>query len=156
MSQAARRLPLPTTGSERRLILAARGGDATAQARVLSQYEPMMRLIARRLYLPGGEADALAQEARLGLVEAMRTWDPYRGVPFSNFAWLCATRDARNAVVTARTAKHHLLTTAAPLDRTAGSATEGDLPAEHRAAARRRVRVRPAGTPATAGATDLD
>ena len=38
------RSPAPTTVSERRLILAARRGDATAQARVLSQYEPMMRL----------------------------------------------------------------------------------------------------------------
>ena len=76
MPHTARRLPRPTTGSERRLILAARRGDATAQARVLSQYEPMMRLIARRLYLPGGEHDDLAQEARVGLVDAMRTWDP--------------------------------------------------------------------------------
>src|SRR3954468_17080502 len=116
MPHTARTLPRPTTDSERRLILAARRGDATAQARVLAQYEPMMRLIARRLYLPGGEADDLPQEADLGLVDAMRIWDPHRGVPFSNFAWLCATHDARNAVVTARTAKHHLLTTAAPLD----------------------------------------
>ncbi len=34
----------------------------------------------------------------MGLVDAMRTWDPARGVPFSNFAWLCSIREARNAV----------------------------------------------------------
>ena len=67
----------------------------------------MMRLIARRLYLPGGDHDDLAQEARMGLVDAVRTWDPERGVPFSNFAWLCATREARNAVNAARANKHH-------------------------------------------------
>ena len=39
----ARTAPAPTTDAERRLILAARRGDATAQARVLAQYEPMMR-----------------------------------------------------------------------------------------------------------------
>src|SRR3954468_4771628 len=114
MSQTARRLPPPTTDSERRVILAARRGDATAQARILAQYEPMMRLIARRLYLPGGEPDDIAQEARMGLLDALRCWDPARGMPFSDFAWLCATREARNAVKTACTTKHHLLTKATP------------------------------------------
>src|SRR3954447_11863479 len=123
MSQAARRIPPPTTGSERRMILAARRGEATAQARVLSQYEPMMRLIARRLYLPGGDPDDLAQEARLGLLDAIRTWDPARGVPFSNFAWLCATREARSAVKSARATKHRPLTTATPIELTDPSAT---------------------------------
>src|SRR4051794_1614409 len=106
MPTAARPLPLPTTDFERRLILAARRGDTTAQARVLSRYEPIIRLIARRLYLPGGEATDLAQEARIGLLDALRTWDPTCGVPFSNFAWLCAIRDARNAVRAARRHKH--------------------------------------------------
>src|SRR3954465_3940139 len=115
MSPTARRLPPPTPDSERRMILAARRGDATAQARVLEQYEPMMRLIARRLYLPGGEPDDLAQEARMGLADAMRRWDPARGVPFSNFAWLCATREARNAVKAGCATKHHVLTMAMPL-----------------------------------------
>src|SRR3954464_15292054 len=146
MPPTARTLPRPTTGSERRMILAARRGDATAQARVLAQYEPMMRLIARRLYLPGGEPDDLAQEARMGLVDAMRTWNPARGVPFSNFAWLCSTREARNAVVAARATKHHLLTMAMPLDGADGSAsdayTAGELPVDYNASAQRRQRVR--------------
>jgi len=128
------------------MILAARRGDATAQARVLAQYEPMMRLIARRLYLPGGEPDDLAQEARVGLVDAMRRWDPARGVPFSNFAWLCATREARNAVVAARATKHHVLTMAMPLGVADGSAkdayTAGETPLDSQANAQRRRRVR--------------
>src|SRR4051794_11754410 len=115
MPHTTRSHPSPTTGSERRLILAARRGDATALARVVSQYDPMMHLIARRLYLPGGDDDDLAQEAGMGLLGAMRTWDPERGVPFSNFAWLCSTREARNAVKAARANKHRLLTTAASL-----------------------------------------
>src|SRR3954464_4217519 len=149
MPPTARTLPRPTTGSERRMILAARRGDATAQARVLAQYEPMMRLIARRLYLPGGEPDDLAQEARMGLVDAMRTWDPARGVPFSNFAWLCSTREARNAVHAARATKHHVLTTAAQLGVADGSArdarTAGEIPADHLSQVERRKRVRMAG-----------
>ncbi len=141
------------------MILAARGGDATAQGRVLAQYEPMMRLIARRLYLPGGEPDDLAQEARMGLVDAMRRWDPDRGVPFSNFAWLCSTREARNAVHAARATKHHVLTTATPLGVADGSAkdgyTAGETPPDFQATAERRRRVRTTG-PACANGGDRD
>jgi len=146
MPPTARTLPPTTTRAERRLILAARRGDATAQTRVCSQYEPMMRLIARRLYLPGGEPDDLAQEARVGLVEAVQTWDPTRGVPFSNFAWLCATREARSAINAARAHKHQLLTTAASLEQAEASAEEmavtPDLQAASEASAPHRCRVR--------------
>ncbi len=141
------------------MILAARRGDPTAQARVLSQYEPMMRLIARRLYLPGGEPDDLAQEARMGLLDAMRTWDPARGVPFSNFAWLCSTREARNAVHAARATKHHALTTATPLGIADGSATDaytaGETPLDFQANAERRRRVHTTGA-ASANGGDHD
>jgi RNA polymerase sporulation-specific sigma factor len=155
MPHTARTLPRPTTGSERRMILAARRGDPIAQARVLTQYEPMMRLIARRLYLPGGDPDDLAQEARMGLLDAMRTWDPARGVPFSNFAWLCSTREARNAVHAARSSKHHALTTAMPLGVADGSAkdgyTAGETPLDFQANAERRRRVRTAAPAVGAG-----
>ena len=110
----------------------------------------MMRLIARRLYLPGGDHDDLAQEARIGLLDAVRTWDAERGVPFSNFAWLCATREARTAVDAARSTKHHLLTTATPLEVADGSAKDrlaaDELPSEHHTHAQHRRRVRNPGT----------
>jgi RNA polymerase sigma factor (sigma-70 family) len=117
----------PTTIWERRLIRAARRGDAASQARLLSIYEPMVRRIARTLYLPGGDRDDLAQEARVGVIDAARTWDPARGVPFSNFAWLCATREARMAVSAARARKHQVLNTACSLERSVSSdADDGD------------------------------
>jgi RNA polymerase sporulation-specific sigma factor len=140
-----RRLPRPTTRIERRLILAARRGDATAQARILTQYEPMMRLIARRLYAPGGSDEDLAQEARIGLLAAVRDWDALSGVPFSNFAWMCSTREARNAVETARRHKHHVLTSATPLDVAEGTPLKtGEMPFAFEAFAARRDRVRTA------------
>ena len=87
--------PRPTTNWERRLIRSAGRGDAVAQARLLSLYEPMVRRIARRMFLPGGDRDDLAQEARVGVIDAARVWDPRRGVPFSSFAHLCAVREVR-------------------------------------------------------------
>jgi RNA polymerase sporulation-specific sigma factor len=48
----------------------------------------------------------------------MRAWDPKRGVPFRSFAWLCATREARMAVNSARAGKHQPLNGARPLHAT--------------------------------------
>lgn len=76
----------------------------------------MVRHIAHRFFLPGGDREDLAQEARWGVTEAMRTWDSSRGVPFSSFAWLCATREARMAITCALAHKHRVLTTARSLD----------------------------------------
>jgi RNA polymerase sporulation-specific sigma factor len=94
---------------EQRLIAAAKRGDRVAEAQLLDLYEPMVRRITGSLYLPGGEREDLAQEARLGILAAIRAWDPDRSVPFRCFAWLCAVREARMAVSAARAAKHQPL-----------------------------------------------
>jgi RNA polymerase sporulation-specific sigma factor len=109
-------LPAQTSIAERRLIRAAKRGDRRALAELLRRYEPMVRYIARGLYLPGGETDDLAQSARLGIVDATRAWDPKRGVPFRSFAWLCAVREARMTVNSARAGKHQPLNNARPLN----------------------------------------
>jgi RNA polymerase sporulation-specific sigma factor len=105
---------------EQRLICAAKGGDRLAEAQVLDLYEPMVRRIAGSLYLPGGEREDLAQEARLGILGAIRAWDPSRSVPFRCFAWLCALREANTAVNAARAAKHQPLNRARSLHHPVG------------------------------------
>ena len=112
----ARKPSSPTASWERRLIGRAKRGDRVAQAELLELYEPLVRGVARSLYLPGGEWDDLAQCARLGVIDAARSWDPSRRVPFRAFAWLCAVREARMAVNSARAGKHEGLTRARPLD----------------------------------------
>ena len=112
--------PVPTPIWEKRLIRAARRGDRAAEARLLELYEPMVRCIARTLYMPGGEREDLAQEARLGILDAIRAWDPERRVPFKSFAWLCAVRQARMAANAARAAKHQPLNGARTLHHIAG------------------------------------
>ena len=100
---------------EQQHIGAAKRGDRVAEAQLLDLYEPMVRRITGSLYLPGGEREDLAQEARLGILAAIRTWDPDRSVPFRCFAWLCAVREARMAVSAARAAKHQPLNRARSL-----------------------------------------
>jgi RNA polymerase sporulation-specific sigma factor len=105
---------------EQRLIRAAKRGDRFAEARLLELYEPMVRRIAGSLYLPGGEREDLAQEARVGILGAISAWDPSRSVPFRCFAWLCALREANTAVSAARAAKHQPLNHARSLHRPLG------------------------------------
>jgi RNA polymerase sporulation-specific sigma factor len=105
---------------EQRLIRAAKRGDRVAEAQLLDLYEPMVRRIAGSLYLPGGEREDLAQEARVGILGAIRAWDPSRSVPFRCFAWLCALREANTAVSAARAAKHQPLNHARSLHRPLG------------------------------------
>jgi RNA polymerase sporulation-specific sigma factor len=112
--------PDPTPIWEKRLIRAARRGDRAAETRLLNLYEPMARRIARTLHMPGGEREDLAQEARLGILDAIRAWDPERRVPFKSFAWLCAVRQARMAVNAACAGKHQPLNGARTLHRIAG------------------------------------
>jgi DNA-directed RNA polymerase specialized sigma24 family protein len=113
----------PTPAWERRLIAAARRGDARAQARLLRQYDPLVQRLAHTFYLPGSEREDLAQEARIGiLIEAVRGWNPDCGVPFSAFAFLCATRETRVAVYSARAKKHEVLTAATRMDAATSSA----------------------------------
>ena len=86
----------------------------------MTLYEPMARRIAHAHFMPGGERDDLAQHARLGIVWAIRAWDPHRRVPFGSLAWLCAVRETRRAVSVARAGKHQLLTGARTLHQVAG------------------------------------
>jgi RNA polymerase sporulation-specific sigma factor len=112
--------PAFTPRWEQRLIGAAKRGDRLAEGRLLDLYEPMVRRIAGSLYLPGGEREDLAQEARLGILGAIRAWDPGRSVPFRCFAWLCPMREATTAVSAARAAKHRPLNHARSLHRPLG------------------------------------
>jgi len=116
----SRTQPHPTSGRERRLIADAKRGDQMAQVRLLAEYEPMVRKMSRQFKLPGGERDDLAQEARWGVVEAMRAWDAERGVPFHVFAKLCAIHEVQMAVTSASSRKHRVLTQAVELDVTCG------------------------------------
>jgi RNA polymerase sporulation-specific sigma factor len=114
----ARGRPADTPLWERRLIRAAGRGDRAAQALLLKHYEAMVRHIVRPLHVAGGEREDLAQEARIGVFDAARCWDPQRRVPFHCFAWLCANHEVISALNAARARKHEPLNGASSLERT--------------------------------------
>ena len=102
--------------NQRALLLAAKNGHNPALEELLRCYEPLIGAIVARMHLPGGcERADIAQEARLGLLRAIRAWQPERG-PFPAFAALCARNQALRALDAAGARKHQFLNRAHSLE----------------------------------------
>jgi RNA polymerase sigma factor (sigma-70 family) len=79
-------------------------------------YEPLVRRVVRDVKRPlGCEREDLAQEARIGLVAAIRAWRPERGA-FPAFAERCVRNQTLLAVNVAGRHKRQLLARALSLD----------------------------------------
>lgn len=118
----------PAGGTSRRLLVAAQKGDRDAQEELVRRYEPLVRRVVWRLRPPlGCEREDLAQEARIGLIAAIRAWRPERG-PFPAFADRCVRNQALLAVEAAARHKHQLLSRAVSLESEhGGHARDGDV-----------------------------
>ena len=103
------------TGTQHRLLEAAQQGDRPAIEELLRLYDRLVWHVVWSLHLPAGcEREDLAQEARIGLLAAIRAWRPERG-PFPAFATRCVRNQALLAIQTAARHKHQLLTLAISL-----------------------------------------
>ncbi len=104
------------TGTQRRLLEAAQQGDRVAIEQLLRRYERLIWRVVWSLHPPPGcEREDLAQEARIGLLAAIRAWQPQRG-PFPAFAARCVRNQALLAVKVAARHKHQFLTRAISLN----------------------------------------
>lgn len=95
----------------------------------MRRYEPLVHRVVRRLKLPPCcQFEDLAQEARIGLLAAVREWEPERG-PFAAFADRCMTNQALRALETACSQKHQALNRALPIegDDTRSSLSAADM-----------------------------
>jgi RNA polymerase sporulation-specific sigma factor len=120
--------PTGTTRTARGLVQAAQRGDPGALDELVRRYEPLVQRVIWKLRLPRGcEREDLAQEARIGVLSAIRAWRPDRG-PFPAFADRCATNQALLAIQAASARKHQVLTLATSLDSRRESHTVEDRP----------------------------
>jgi RNA polymerase sigma factor (sigma-70 family) len=98
------------------LLQAAQSDDRRAMDELLHRYEPLVRAVVARVRAPYGcDREELAQDARLGLLGAIRAWQPDRG-PFGAFAARCARGQVIKALDRAGAHKHQLLSRAISLD----------------------------------------
>ena len=143
-----------------RLLEAAQHGDLGAQEELVRRYEPLVQRVVWKLRLPlGCEREDLAQEARVGLLAAIRAWRPERG-PFPAFADRCvvkpgAARPRSRLRRTSTRSSAVRISLDAPQDRRASPAHDSPSPALlDTLAARRDTATDPEAATARARAAD--
>ena len=81
-------------------------GDAEAGNALVLRYRRLVKACARPFFLAGGDSEDLLQEGMIGLLSAIREYDPDGGSSFHSFAELCVRRRVISAARSASRQKH--------------------------------------------------
>lgn len=73
-------------------------GDLNAQEILIYRYTKQVRAMARSLFLAGADYEDLVQEGMIGLLAAIKTYDPSRDVKFQTYAVRCVKNKMLSAV----------------------------------------------------------
>ncbi len=106
--------------SDEDLCLRATQGDAGADEALILRYGRVVRACARPLFLVGGDSEDLIQEGMLGLLDAIRQFDPQRDASFHTFAEVCVRNRLRSAVRADARSKNQPLNFSVSLDEAEG------------------------------------
>ena len=105
------------------LIEQFRKGSPKAAAALLARYASLIHHAAARAEVPGAEQEDLRQEAYMGLLAAIRSFDPARGVQFRTYASACVNNALRNVRDASYTQKSRVHLHTVPLDAAADTPT---------------------------------
>jgi RNA polymerase sporulation-specific sigma factor len=81
-------------------------GDADAGNELVLRYRRLVKICIRPYFLAGGDSEDLLQEGMIGLLSAIREYDPDGGSSFRSFAELCIRRRVISAARSASRRKH--------------------------------------------------
>ena len=81
-------------------------GDADAGNELVLRYRRLVKICIRPYFLAGGDSEDLLQEGMIGLLSAIREYDPDGGSSFHSFAELCIRRRVISAARSASRQKH--------------------------------------------------
>ena len=84
--QACEETPLDQLSDE---ALCRLSGNRLAEETLVTRYYWLVRSCARPFFLVGGDSEDLIQEGMLGLIKAIREYDPGKEASFRTFAELC-------------------------------------------------------------------
>ena len=84
----------------------AAAGDRGAEEALSERYMRLVRICARPLFLAGGDSEDLIQEGMIGLLSAIRRYDPESETPFHSYAEHCIRMRLLSAIKTASRMKH--------------------------------------------------
>lgn len=92
--------------SDIELIVMARQGNDLAEDELAVRYSKQVRICARPYFLAGGDREDLIQEGMLGLLSAIRKYDPASGTAFKTYAERCIHNRLLSAIENASRQKH--------------------------------------------------
>lgn len=84
----------------------AASGDISAEEEIIAEYSRLVKICARPYFLIGGDSEDLIQEGMLGLLSAVRHYDPSKAVKFRTYAEFCIRRRLYSAIKSASRFKH--------------------------------------------------
>ncbi len=99
-------LPHDRTASDEVLCVKATAGDRIAEEELVMRYNRLVRVCARPFFLAGGDSEDLIQEGMLGLLSAIRSFQPDKAASFRTFAEICIKSRLVSAVRAASSGKH--------------------------------------------------
>lgn len=92
--------------SDEVLCQLAQEGSSSAEEELVHRYYRLVRICARPWFLAGGDSEDLIQEGMLGLLRAVRKYQPERDASFHTFAEICIRNRLRSAIRAASGGKH--------------------------------------------------
>ena len=92
--------------SDEALSALASSGDREAEEKLVRKYNRLVRACARPLFLAGGDSEDLIQEGMMGLISAIKQYNPAKGASFKTYAELCIRRRLYTAIKSAARYKH--------------------------------------------------
>jgi RNA polymerase sporulation-specific sigma factor len=92
--------------SDEVLCARAASGDRIAEEELVVRYSRLVRICARPFFLAGGDSEDLIQEGMLGLLSAIRSFQPEKAASFRTFAEVCIKSRLISAVRSASSGKH--------------------------------------------------
>lgn len=98
------------------LCESAASGSRVAEEILVVRYNRLVRMCARPFFLAGGDSEDLIQEGMLGLLSAIRTYQPERSASFRTFAEVCIRTRLISAVRCASSGKHTPLNSYIPFE----------------------------------------
>ena len=81
-------------------------GQPGAEEALAERYVRLVRACARPFFLIGGDSEDLLQEGMIGLLSAIRQFDPKKGVAFRTYAETCIRNRIQTAIRSAARKKH--------------------------------------------------
>lgn len=102
--------------SDETLCQLVAGGSREAEEALVTRYNRLVRTCARPFFLVGGDSEDLTQEGMVGLIKAVREYDPAKTASFRTFAEICIRSRLYSVLRAAARDKHAALNQSVPLD----------------------------------------